>query len=230
MWYQDLHQFGAYFGLTQSIRLFPQKILYYCNDSSPDGNIVVTTHTRGFLLYSCLRLPKQMFVAADDAYLLSNRNVKLLTADPLTSSIIKIREEDILFHRSVESLITTSSSGLCRVLTPLEKYDASRFDDLLEWLHAHFELDQVDLYDNDIVFRGRLHNETYFGSKKAHHPLAPVIDDISRTLWTRFSTYRISTSDKQRRILRNKLRLADGACFDLVGGEEIPEVDTKGDI
>jgi hypothetical protein len=26
------------------------------------------------------------------------------------------------------------------------------------------------------------------------------------------------------------LRLADGACFDLVGGEEIPEVDTKEDI
>ena len=139
MWYQDLHQSGAYFLIGDRIILFPRTII--CCAGSLQSPHVVTTETReenyGDVF---LRTPGQNFVRLTDCY-------KQRPCLEHGESYLEYAECTMRFGR------WTKPDGDSTY--HLEKFDDSRWKNVLLWIHTYFVVTKITAMWNDLNFTGR---------------------------------------------------------------------------
>ena len=139
MWYQDVYKFGAFFVIGDRVQLFPQTVI--CSAISLQSPHVVTTRTRqenyGDVF---LRTPGQNFVRLTDCY-------KQRPCLEHGESYLEYAECTMRFGR------WTKPDGDSTY--HLEKFDDSRWKNVLLWIHTYFVVTKITAMWNDLNFTGR---------------------------------------------------------------------------
>jgi hypothetical protein len=134
--YQDLYTIGAYWCIDRTLTVDPGRILFTSPIFTYGGDkFQVSTRTcRVKCDYECPRYPGQMWV-----HILRKREFnKLAQGHTDIVSSFSHSGQDYLFFHGEKSILRLG-------LHQMEKWNGSRFDKIMRWLHAHFHVIRVDL-------------------------------------------------------------------------------------
>jgi hypothetical protein len=160
-WFQDLYQYGAFFGIDTRIHLFPSKCVYFaqfCNRF-----VMTSRKDEGFLngRVWARKVGVNYVGIADRRQVKRNAEAletfeQLLKTNPTEHSEFELDYDRHFFTRMRNDM------NCC--LANLLKYDASPWDELEEWLHEHFEIEKIVVDDCTCDFKGRLLKGNIVGS------------------------------------------------------------------
>jgi len=160
IWYRDLYQYGAYFGLRRAVNLYPEKVLFTCfqpkgwrrqRESSFDFGVLTSRVKTGFT--RCWqRFPGQLDVSLVNPSELESEEHEALLKMP-QSSASALRDPslyNLLFVR-----LPTGTNHKFKTF-PLTRYDDSAYIPIVDWLHRHFFIALIDQQGGCITFFGKL--------------------------------------------------------------------------
>ena len=214
-WFKDLYQFGAFFAIQTSIPLYPYGIICIASGLqtggkrlAPDSGKVLTTRGRTSE-YNFLRLPHQNYVSLMLKTALHDyQTVYLPNVDPREVNYCRVRSLATVFLHSRDEIRHFEMSKI-------SPWCSTQFDDIVNWMVKHFEVQNSDYDDGEIEFIGRL---------RKGHILEPTSPGLSESLWATLSKFKfkrnIFRSDKFNAV--HIYSYLANSNFPSVDGEVIP--------
>lgn len=220
-WFCDLYQFGAYFAIDSHIHLWPARCLYYAHFDVMGHNLVVMTARNHESFKNGLVWARKVgvnYVGIANRWAVKQNTEafetfkSLLKTNPSEHSEFEFARDRQYFSRLPDDM-----NG---ALTKLKKYDDSPWDELVEWLHEHFEIEQIVIGPIACDFKGRLREGNIL---EVDDPDIPYHDMkcISTALCETALTYSVRTEEQED--WRNELLCQEvDMIFVSLNGEPIP--------
>lgn len=136
-YYQDLRYFGAYWNISSIMTLHPGRILFAAPEQicGVDRFYVFTSTERGFCEHEMLRFPGEQWVRivrAQESSLLEQLTCKSTFSQSGSSrEYIFIRGKKLPKYYALQSIV---------------RWDGSRFDAILDYLHKHFWIERINMH------------------------------------------------------------------------------------
>lgn len=189
-WFCDLHQYGAYFGIDKRIHLWPNQCLYRVHFNLDDLDLVVMTarnhdHFKDGLVWA--RKVGVNHVGVADLVSVGSD----LEAYEQFEDLVRTRRSEHSKFELEESVcyFTRLPHDMDGTLTKLQKYDPSPWDELVAWLHEHFEVDQIVVGLDTCEFKGKLRKDRILTFHDHQLNEAQMTPERTRTMTITSMTY-----------------------------------------
>ena len=231
-WFCDLYQYGAYFGIDKRIHLWPNQCLYRIHFNLDDLDLVVMTARNHNDFKDGLVWARKVGVNYVGVANLVSVGSDLEAYERFENLVRTRRSEHSKFELEASvGFFTRLPHDMDGTLTKLQKYDPFPWDELVAWLHEHFEVDQIVVGLEVCEFKGKLREGRLLTFSGYYYDCSQLLEQTILGTTKASMTYSISCEEQEA--WRPEMYCLElDATFIAVNGKPIPfqkEVDSDSD-